>query len=120
AILRKLAHANLISAQAQGDISVSLDRLGVVAVQDGDLAGAKARFEEGLVIRRKLAQINPTSAEAQRDLIVSLFNLGKVAKDRSRLREALQIARGLEQAGRLAPADHDILEEIVQAIDSLP
>ena len=56
----------------------------------------------------------------QSALIISLLKLGKVAKDRSRLREALQIARDLEQAGRLAPADHDLLEMIAQTIDSLP
>jgi len=119
-IHRKLAQANPTSAEAQRDVSFSLNKLGGVAVNAGDLAGAKARFEEGLAIRRKLAQANAISAEAQRDLSFSLFYLGAVAKDRLLLREALQIARGLEQAGRLAPADHGMLEAIAQAIDSLP
>jgi Flp pilus assembly protein TadD len=119
-IARKLAQVNPTSAEAQRDVSISLDRLGDVAVQAGDLAGAKARFEEGLGIRRKLAQANPTSAQAQRDVVFSLFKLGTATRDRALLREALQVARGLAQTGRLAPSDLNLLDTITHAIDSLP
>jgi len=120
AIRRKLAQANPTSAQAQRDLSISLEKLGDVAVAVGDLPGAKARYEEDLAITRKLAKGNPTSAETQRDLVVSLFNLGDVTKDRTLLREALQIVQSLERAGRLAPSDHRMSEVITQAIDAIP
>jgi Flp pilus assembly protein TadD len=118
-IRRKLAQTNPTSAEAQRDLSGSLEKLGEVAVSAGDLAGAKARFAEELAIRRKLAQADPASAEAQLDLSKALFQLGLVTRDRSRLSEALQIVRGLEQTGRLAPADRRLLKVISQAIDSL-
>jgi hypothetical protein len=71
------------------------------------------------VRRRKLAVANPTSAEAQRDLVVSLFMLGRVTRERKPLREALDIASALERSGRLAPADHRLVDRIRQAIAAI-
>ena len=34
--------------------------------------------------------------------------------------EALQIAQSLEQAGRLAPSEHGMIEEITQALGAIP
>jgi hypothetical protein len=89
------------------DRSVVLDELGDVAVTAGNLVGAKARFEEGLVIDRKLAQGNPTSAEARRDVSLSLERLGNVAVQagdlggaKARFEEGLVIRRKLAQ-GRI-------------------
>jgi len=52
--------------------------IGDVLVQAGDLASARARFEQGLEVREQLARQNPGSAEAQRDLSVSLERVGDV------------------------------------------
>ncbi|TMQ02261.1 MAG: hypothetical protein E6J91_52925 [Deltaproteobacteria bacterium] len=54
------------------------------------------------------------------DLVVSLFKLGAATSNRILLHEALQIARGLEQTGRLAPSDHQMLDVITQTIDAIP
>jgi hypothetical protein len=89
-------------------------------VQAGDLAGARARFEEDLAIARKLAKDNPSSAQAQRDLLVSLVKLGQLIHDRARLREALAIARELERTGRLAPRDRSLPNTVTGILDSLP
>lgn len=75
-----------------------------MAVQAGDLAGARARFEERLAIAHKLAKLNPSSAEAQRDLLVSLVKLGQAVHDRALVSEALTFARELERTGRLGIA----------------
>lgn len=115
-----IAHDNPTSAQAQRDVSVSLNQLGNVAVQAGDLADAKARFEECLALRRKLAHDNPTSAEAQRDVVVSLGKLGKTTQDRKLLREALDLAQLLARSGRLAPSDSGMVDAITRMIDAIP
>ena len=96
--------------------STVLTELGDVAVQAGDLAGAKARFEEALVIDRKLAQTKPTTAEAQRDISIDLDRLGDVAVQagdlagaKARFEEALVIDRKLAQANPTsAEAQRDI------------
>jgi hypothetical protein len=85
-----------------------------------EVAGARARFEEGLAIGRKLAHDNPNSAEAQRDLVLSLVKLGAVIHDRALVSEALSIARELERTGRLAPCDHGLPGAITSILDSLP
>ncbi len=107
------------SAEAAYDLSVTLHKLGAVAMKAGDLQSARARFQEDLRLARKLARDNPTSTAAQRDLLVSLFRLGQVSRDPKLLREALAIARGLEGTGRLAPADRELLEQILEALESM-
>jgi tetratricopeptide (TPR) repeat protein len=105
---------------------VVLSALGDVAVQTGDLAGARARFEECLAIARKLAHDNPSSAAAQRDVSVSLERLGNVAVEagdlagaRARFEECLAIDRKLAkdnsssaQAQRDVSVDLDKLGDV--------
>ena len=50
AIRRKLAEADPGNAEAQRDLSVSLDKIGDVKLQAGDRAGALAAYEESLAI----------------------------------------------------------------------
>jgi tetratricopeptide (TPR) repeat protein len=86
--LKKLAEANPGSAQAQRDVSVSLNKLGDVLREGRKLEEAQGVYEESLTIRRKLAQANPESAEAQRDVSVSLTNLADMLREGSKLEEA--------------------------------
>ena len=110
------ASARPTSTEAQRDVSVSLDNLGDMALEAGDLAGARARYEEDLAIARRLAQANPISAQAQRDLGISLNKLGNVAVQagdlagaRARYEEDLGIARKLAQANPTsAEAQRDV------------
>ena len=71
-IRRKLAAQDPGNAQAQRDVSVSLNKLGDMKLQEGDQAGALAAYQESLDIRRKLAAQDPGNAQAQRDVSVSL------------------------------------------------
>ena len=71
-IARKLAAQDPGNAQAQRDVSVSMDSLGDVKLREGDQAGALAAYQESLDIARKLAAQDPGNAQAQRDLSVSL------------------------------------------------
>jgi tetratricopeptide (TPR) repeat protein len=59
-------------------VQVSLNNLGDVKLQEGDLAGALAADQESLDIRRKLAAKDQGNAQAQRDVSVSLTKLGDV------------------------------------------
>ena len=71
AISRTLAEADPGNAQAQGDLSVSLDRIGNVKLQAGDGGGALAAYEEGTATARALAEADPGNVETQRHLSVS-------------------------------------------------
>ena len=55
----KLAAANPGNAEAQRDVSVSLNRLGDVLVKAGELGEARKRFQQSLAMDEKLAAANP-------------------------------------------------------------
>ena len=57
---------------------MSLDKLGDVLVTQGDLAGARTRYQQSLDIRERLASADPSSASLRRDVSVSLDELGDV------------------------------------------
>jgi Flp pilus assembly protein TadD len=110
------------TAEAQRDVSICLSELGKVAMGAGDLARAKAQFEESLTILRKLAKDNPRSAEAQRDVGVSITALGDVAVQagaqagaRARFEEGVAIARKLAKDNpSSAVAQRDLLISLVE------
>ena len=87
-ISEKLALADANDAQAQRDLSISLQRLGEVAVKMGRLGEAKVCFERSLKISEKLALAEANDAQAQRDLFISLQRLGDVAVQMGQLGEA--------------------------------
>ena len=59
-------------------MSVSLNKVGDVKLQAGDLVGALAAYQESLDIARRLAAQDPGNALAQRDMAVSLDKVGDV------------------------------------------
>ena len=59
--------------------SVAFDALGNVAVREGDLAGARKAYEDGLVIARDLCARDPQNTVWLRDLSISHNKLGDVA-----------------------------------------
>jgi len=88
------------------DVSVTLTRTGDVLLAHGDLAGALARYEEGLEIARRLASADPSHAERQRDLSVNLNKTGVVLRAQGDLAGALtRFEEGLAIRRRLANAD---------------
>jgi tetratricopeptide (TPR) repeat protein len=87
---RTAAECAVGAATNMRDQMVAANTLGDVMREGGDLAGAKARYEEGLKLSEQLAQDNRGSAEAQRDLLVSYERLGIVAKELGDLPAALQ------------------------------
>ncbi|MDA8051948.1 MAG: trypsin-like peptidase domain-containing protein [Rhodospirillales bacterium] len=103
------------------DLSVSRDRIGDVLMALGDRAGAAAEYRAGLAIAEVLARRDPANAEWQRDLAISLVKLSEADPGAARgfLSRAVEIARGLEAAGRLAPADARLPADLARRIAAL-
>ncbi len=66
------------SADADRDLSVSLNKIGDVKAKQGDGAGALIAYENSLAIFQRLASQDPANAGWQRDLSVSLNKIGDV------------------------------------------
>ena len=117
--------ADPASAEKQRDLSVSFNNLGNVSVAAGDLAAARAYYEQGLALRRTLADADPASAEMQRDLGVShikLFDienkLGNRPAARVRLAAFVTLWGKLEAEGRLpSPKDRAAFKYRRQQLD---
>src|SRR4051812_50209813 len=87
------------------DVSVAFNRTGDVLLAQGDLAGALARYEEGLEIKRSLAGADPGHAARQRDVLVSLAKTGEVLLLQGDLPSAVGAdEEGMAVRGRLATA----------------
>ena len=91
--------------QALRDLSVSLNKVGKVEADLGNLEPARAAYRESLELRRQLRASLGDSPQALRDLSVSLervgdveSKLGNLEPTRAAFRESLGIARQLRQA----------------------
>ena len=92
--------------------------LGDVAMQAGDLAAARGRYEQSLAVREKLAAQNLASTEAQRDLIISYVKLQETLADASYASRALEVATRLKEQGRLAPTDEWMIDDLRQRAET--
>ncbi len=120
-IREKLAQADASSAQAQRDLSISLNKLGDVAAQMGQFGESKVWFERALNIGEKLAQADANSAQAQRDLIVSHYKLGvfySLSRQPTGLQTEARLAADLlnNLRPRLSNHDADSLEQAISAL----
>ena len=107
-IARKLAAQNSADADAKRELSISLDRLGNVKLQERDLAGALAVYQESLDIRRTLVAKDPNNAVSQRDLAVSFGKVGVVKEYATDLTGALAAYQAaLEISRKLAAQQPD-------------
>jgi len=101
-----LAKADPQSTQAQHDLSVSLNKLGDVEVQAGNLTAARDLFLRCLAIAEAMAEADPHSARGQRDLSVSWNKLGNLEVQTGRLAAARDLfLRSLAIAEALAKAN---------------
>ncbi len=106
AIAQRLAEADPQNAQAQRDLSLSLNKLGDLELREGDAAKARGHFEESLEINRILAAADPRNAQAQRDLSVSLERFGVLALRANDVAEARKLfAQSHEIRNWFAEAD---------------
>ncbi|MGH7059573.1 MAG: tetratricopeptide repeat protein, partial [Stellaceae bacterium] len=88
--------------QALRDLSVSLNNVGAVERDLGNLEAARAAYRESLDIARRLREAVGDTPQALRDLSISLNNVGAVERDlgnleaaRTAWRESLELMRRL-------------------------
>ena len=106
--------------QALRDLSVSLEKIGQVEADLGNLEPARAAYRESLELRRQLRASLVDTPQALRDLSISLNNVGQVEADlgnlepaRAAYRESLELSRQLVQAF----PDHAQLKRDLQWIE---
>jgi len=107
-ITRRLAAEEPDDLKRQRDLSVALDRLGDLCLQEGEPEKALENYEAGMVIARRIAEKDVASAAAQFDLTAglakqgdTLLALGRMEEAENAYREALVIARQLADADPL-------------------
>jgi class 3 adenylate cyclase/tetratricopeptide (TPR) repeat protein len=105
-IAQRLSDANLTDAQAQRDLSVSVNKIGDMRARTGDVQGALESYRKGLEIRQRLADAHPGNAQAQRDLSVGHVNVGDMLAQTGDARGSMEsYSRVLVIRQRLACAD---------------
>ena len=105
ALLRDRRLRNGDTPQALRDLSVSLNNVGRVESDLGQLEAARAAYRESLELSRRLREALGDTPQALRDLSVSLNNVGRVESDlgqleaaRAAYRESLELHSILSQA----------------------
>ncbi|PID99909.1 MAG: hypothetical protein CSA79_05990 [Thiothrix nivea] len=85
------------------DLSVSLNKVGGVAQQQGRWGDAQLAYQESLEIRRRLKALLGETPESLRDLSVSLYNLGRVFLEQNQSNLAMPyLQEGLAVCKRIA------------------
>jgi hypothetical protein len=115
---KRLSAADASSASLQRDVNVSLEKLGDVLQAQGNLAGAKQRYQEGLEIRKRLSAADPSSATLQRDVWVSLWKLAGIAGSGVSWRPIAEALESMQVRGILNPADMRFLDEARKKADA--
>ena len=92
-------------------MSVSLNKFGDVLVEQGDLGGARGRYQESLEMRKRLAAANPSSATLQRDVLISMVRLTRFPDSGVTWRQIIDTMEAMQARGVLRPADVSLLEE---------
>ena len=86
----------------------------------GQGEGARQAYQGALEIAERLAKAEPDRADIQVDLVNSLVRIATAAvaapPSRPPLERALAILLGLEEEGRLAPADQPKIEALRQML----
>jgi len=113
---RELADRKGNNPEWQRDVSVTLNRLGSIALSNSQLAEALKNDEEALAIIRRLNEQDPANAIWQQELAISLSGIGDVKSQMGDARsalavyeEGLAIIRGLSQRD---PTDLELQREI--------
>jgi hypothetical protein len=81
-ISRKLAAQDPNNAEWQRDLSISLERVGIILSAESNFAEALDKEVESLAIRKKLASREESNAQWQNDLSWSYISVGDCEKGR--------------------------------------
>jgi hypothetical protein len=114
-IFRALTAAEPNNDVMQGNIGLSLAKLGQALRASGDNKGALTADRESLDIARKLAGKDPGNRQFRTDVVLALWRLASAGDDpREHLTEALKILKNLKLATMLTPDQ----EEWIGAIEN--
>ncbi|MGH8909330.1 MAG: tetratricopeptide repeat protein, partial [Egibacteraceae bacterium] len=113
-IRRRLADAEPDRADYQRDLSISYNRLGALAAEQGDPGAARDYLSQDLAIARRLATQDPGSAALAVDVAVSLAQLARLDPSNQTVLfdEARVILEPLEREGRLDPDAAALLDQV--------
>ncbi len=91
---------------------MSHNKIGDVAVAQGDLPGARQAYEDGLEIAERLAAMDAGHAEWQRDVCVSHWKLAILFGPDSEhhWRAAYEVLNAMDEAGTMLVADQEFLD----------
>ena len=100
---QKLLNEESTTPESLRDVSISLNRIGDIEVEEGNMDSARTLYAEGLEISRKLAeQLN--TLESLRDVSVSLNKIGRIEQLERNLESARTLlSESLEIRRKLAP-----------------
>ena len=108
---REAARSAVRVAKDERDRSVAQNEEGDIAVEQGDLGAARARYQESLELRKRLAAADPSSASLQRDLWVSMWRLVKFPGSGVTWAAIATALEGMQRQGVLAPTDVHFLQQ---------
>lgn len=86
--LQRLAESDPTNADWQRDLSVSLEKLGDLAMAQGNLPETRRLFDRSLSIRECLANTDPDDIVSQRNFGVSLLKMGDLVTSQGNVEEA--------------------------------
>ena len=97
-----------------------MDALGDVLVAQGDLAGARSRYQDSSDIRKRLAAADPSSASLQRDVWVSMGKLASTGGTGVTWQQVVDAMEDMQRRGVLQPVDVRFLDEARRKALSAP
>ncbi len=119
----RLAQAEPDRADYQRDLSVSYNKVGDLYRDLCQGEQARQAFLTALQIRERLARAEPDRADYQRDLAVSLVRVGTIDGDTAagvvKLRRALEILKGMQGRGQLAPVSEGMVDWVRNLLNEI-
>jgi hypothetical protein len=115
AMLRELCKNALEQSDLWLDLTMALVNMGDVLVEDKDLDGADDVYLEALAIEHEFTAKVPKEPEWRDELAATLLKLAAIGDDTvAHAREALEVAKDLQQKGQLPKPD--LVEQIEQIL----
>lgn len=118
-IMKQLVDKVPDSSKLKRNLAIAYSRLSDIAMTEGNVDQALEAQKTSYDLISKLAEDFPSAGQWQRDLIGTNIRLSEIADAKgvidgamTYLVTALEIAKGLEQSGRLMPGDSGMIDEL--------
>jgi tetratricopeptide (TPR) repeat protein len=122
AMLRELSKDAPEQSDLWLDLTMALVKMGDVLTDDKNLDGADDVYLEALAIEHEFTAKVPKEPEWRDELVATLLKLAAIGDDTvAHVREALAVAKDLQQKGQLPqPGLVDQIEQILAAVTPKP